>query len=157
NFADFIHPDDMPGFTARFNRALASTDATDSVQFRIRHRDGLWRVMESTGKMILDQSGTEIGVVSSRDITERKHVEEELKRTSERLRALAAYIEFVREEERTGIAREIHDELGQVLTALKLDLAWMLNHLPTAEPPLLEKARDMLEVLDLTVQRVRRI
>ncbi len=60
-----------------------------------------------------------------RDITDRKRAEMQLRDSREQLRALAAYLQSVREEERTRIAREVHDELGQTLTALKSDLAWL--------------------------------
>jgi len=60
-----------------------------------------------------------------RDITERKRAEKQLRDSREQLRALAAYLQSVREEERSRIAREVHDELGQALTGLKMDLAWL--------------------------------
>jgi PAS domain S-box-containing protein len=60
-----------------------------------------------------------------RDITDRRRAEKQLRDSREQLRALAAYLQSVREEERTHIAREVHDELGQTLTALKMDLAWL--------------------------------
>jgi len=60
-----------------------------------------------------------------RDIADRKRAEKQLRDSREQLRALAAYLQSVREEERTHIAREVHDELGQSLTALKIDLAWL--------------------------------
>ncbi|MFQ5709253.1 MAG: PAS domain S-box protein [bacterium] len=59
------------------------------------------------------------------DITERKRAEQALQKTSDQLRALAAHLQSVREEERTAIAREMHDELGQVLTALRIDVSLM--------------------------------
>ena len=60
-----------------------------------------------------------------RDITDRNRAEKQLRDSREQLRALAAYLQSVREEERTRIAREVHDELGQTLTSLKMDLAWL--------------------------------
>src|SRR5262249_9458092 len=74
-------------------------------------------------KVPLEGSALFTGFV--RDITERKRAEKQLKESREQLRALAAYLQSVREEERTHIAREVHDELGQTLTALKIDLAWL--------------------------------
>ena len=59
----------------------------------------------------------------ARDITERKQAEEKLKKSSKLLRDLATHLQTVREEERTMIAREIHDELGQVLTVLKIQIS----------------------------------
>src|SRR5207237_6882277 len=60
-----------------------------------------------------------------RDISERKKAEKQLRDSREQLRALAGYLQSVREEERSRIAREVHDELGQALTGLKMDLAWL--------------------------------
>lgn len=78
------------------------------------------------------------------------------------LRALTGRLQSVREEERSRIARQIHDELGQALTALKMDLAWLQDRLARVShrpwiAPLLDKARSMSELIDATVQRVRRI
>jgi signal transduction histidine kinase/CheY-like chemotaxis protein len=74
-----------------------------------------------------------------------------------RLRDLAGYLETERERERTHIAREIHDEFGQALTALKMDLAWMSKRIPTGEHELVEKVGSMIELVDSSVQMVRRI
>src|SRR5213594_3286884 len=65
-----------------------------------------------------------------REIADRKLAEEHLRKSEENLRALAAHLQSVREEEWTRIAREIHDELGQSLTGLKMDLSWLANRLP---------------------------
>ena len=63
------------------------------------------------------------------DISKRKEVEEKLKISGHQLRELSAYLQSSREQERTSIAREIHDDLGQVLTALKMDLFWLEKRL----------------------------
>jgi len=65
-----------------------------------------------------------------RDVTDRTLAAAELEQSREELRAFAARLQTTREEERTSIAREIHDELGQALTALKLDMAWLESQLP---------------------------
>ena len=81
----------------------------------------------------------------------------------EHLRALSVRIEGAREEERTGIAREIHDELGQALTALKFDLAWIARRVagPVTDAQvsaaLGERLRAMMTMTDEVIQRVRRI
>ena len=76
----------------------------------------------------------------------------------DQLRALTGHIEAAREDERTGIAREIHDELGQSLTAIKLDVAWIARQGRSAEnPALMERVRSINETVDELITRVRRI
>ena len=74
-----------------------------------------------------------------------------------RLRNLAGYLEDAREKERTYIAREIHDEFGQALTALKMDLAWLAKRLPANQDGLLAKVGSMSELVDSSIHMVRRI
>ena len=88
---------------------------------------------------------------------ERIRAEERLRESREQLRALSVYLQYVREEERTRIAREVHDELGQSLTGLKLDLAWMTQQIAKNQPTLLERLRTMSGQIDSTIQTVRRI
>ena len=90
-----------------------------------------------------------------RDITVRKQSEEALKRSERELRELSAHVLEAREEEKAHIARELHDELGQLLTALKMDLSWVRARLMDEE--LLEKANEMGALLDQTVASTRRI
>jgi len=91
------------------------------------------------------------------DITARKHAEDELNRSREQLRALAHYLQTARENERATIAREIHDELGQSLTALKMDLAWLTKRLPPEANALHEKAQGMATMINESLQLMRRI
>jgi signal transduction histidine kinase len=91
------------------------------------------------------------------DITERVKIENELKSSRQQLRELALHIEWVREQERTMIAREIHDELGQDLTALQLDLHGMKKRMPEGLDDLQAKADSMLRLIDVTNRTVQRI
>jgi signal transduction histidine kinase len=81
---------------------------------------------------------------------------EKMRRSHDQLKALTGHLQFVREEERTRIAREVHDELGQSLTALKLDLSWLLGRLPH-ERSLQKKIKEMSGQVDETIHAVRRI
>ena len=93
----------------------------------------------------------------TREIAERKAIEEDLRRAQERLHAFAAHIESVREDERTRLAREFHDELGQALTGLKMDLSWLEKRLPTEPEAASGRLKSMFGLVDATIQTVRRI
>ena len=126
-------------------------------------RDGTRLPIECGASPIRDDAGITIGrVLVFRDITERQKAAEEIRHSRERLRALGAHAEKVREQERLRIAREVHDELGQMVTGLRMDLAWMEKRLPgvgdeSLRRSLSDKARSMFELLGHMVHAVRRI
>jgi signal transduction histidine kinase len=98
------------------------------------------------------------------DITDKIIAEERLKETNQRLHALAAHLQTIREEERTMIAREIHDQLGQELTALKMDIAFLSRQIEkikiSGKPDwneLQQSLRSMSDITDQTINSVRRI
>jgi PAS domain S-box-containing protein len=103
------------------------------------------------------EPGSRFFTVILRDITLRKQSEETMLRQQQELRELSARVLEAREEEKTRIARELHDELGQLLTALKMDLAWLRERLPEAGPELAARADGMSALLDRTVSSSRRI
>lgn len=101
----------------------------------------------------LHRNNAELG----RKISERALVEQDLRNSEAKLRAFAAHIQSVREEERKTIAREIHDELGQALTGLRMDLSWLEKRLPRELKEPAEKMKSMFRLIDDTIQSVRRI
>jgi signal transduction histidine kinase len=119
--------------------------------------------IECQSAPIRNDAGVIVGrVLVFRDISERRRAENELRRSREELRLLAAHVERVREAERKHIAREVHDELGQKITGLRMDLSWMEKRLPAipdaaSREPLAAKARSMFELLDQMVKTVRKI
>jgi PAS domain S-box-containing protein len=91
-----------------------------------------------------------------RDITERKHIEQTLRKSQHQLRRLAGHLQQIQEQERARIAREIHDEVAQSLTALHLDLAWLVTRLPNV-PEVYDRLQAMvaqLEALDTTARHI---
>jgi signal transduction histidine kinase len=82
---------------------------------------------------------------------------EQTKVQAEQLRQLASHLESVREQERTRIARELHDELGQALTALKFDVSWILGKLAKTQPELCVRLAEMSQSLDGTINATRKI
>jgi signal transduction histidine kinase len=106
----------------------------------------------------LDNKNRMAGVIQIiRDVTERKRAEEAIRRNEEQLRNLTAYIQKVSEIERTNIAREIHDELGQALTVLKIDLSWLRKRLLQDQIPMMEKIDAMSTIIDRTIMTVKKI
>jgi PAS domain S-box-containing protein len=92
-----------------------------------------------------------------RDITERVLADSALRRSKEELREFAAAAGSVREQEKSRVARELHDELAQSLTALKMDVTWLKERVPAEQQALVGKLESMQEMLDGTVQATRRI
>ncbi|MGQ0792915.1 MAG: GAF domain-containing protein [Deltaproteobacteria bacterium] len=114
----------------------------------------------------VDERTAELTDINARligEIAYRMRAEKDLSASREQLRALAGHLQSVREEERKGIAREVHDVLGQLLTGLKMDLSWLKSRIsrtnakPTAEHVLIEKIETMSDMVDETIQTVRRI
>ncbi len=101
--------------------------------------------------------GRDVRLVLANDVTEQVQMEEKVKKSYEEIRELASHLQDVREEERAYIAREIHDELGQQLTGLKMDLSWISKRLPPEDRPLRDKMTTAVSLLDNTIRTVRRI
>jgi two-component system sensor kinase len=124
----------------------------------------LWGLRADGEEFPIDASISQIVVGGSRfytvilrDITERKRAETNLQRSHQELRALSASMNEVREAERARIARELHDELAQSLTALKMDVSWLSNRLPPEDGRARTKVERMKGLVDSTVTSVRRL
>lgn len=123
-------------------------------QRAMRRKDGSIVQTEVRSQQLPD--GRFLSVI--RDLSDRIKAEEELKESYKAIRTLTDHLQKVREEERAHIAREIHDQLGQQLTVLKMDVAWLNKKIDAAdESPLKIKMKELLTMLDDTVKTVRRI
>jgi signal transduction histidine kinase len=92
-----------------------------------------------------------------RDITQRRRAEENLREMNRQLRSLSASLQDVREQERTRIAMELHDDLGQQLTGLKLELSWLGGRLKEGRQATPDEVGAMRRLLDTAIASVRRI
>jgi PAS domain S-box-containing protein len=96
-------------------------------------------------------------VITYENITDRKRAERDLEMSREQLRKLSVHLQSVREKERTRIARELHDELGQLLTALNTEIILLQNKIPDGQKILADKAQSMSALVDMTMQTVKKI
>lgn len=103
------------------------------------------------------EPGQKIYTVILRDVSLRVQNQRELQRSREEIRELASVSQTAREQERSRVARELHDEIGGALTALKMDTAWISERLPSSEAVLADKLTNMRSMLDITVAATRRI
>ena len=115
----------------------------------------LWLEMSNSFLTIPNSGKCILSIV--KDITERKKDEEKLKNFTDQLRNFASRLQSIREEERTLIAREIHDELGQVLTVLKIQISLLSNKLREDQQPLKEKIGSISRMIDTIVESVQKI
>lgn len=90
------------------------------------------------------------------DVTRRRTEEHKLRETSERLRALSVHMESIREEENARVAREVHDEIGGALTAIKLGLSAVRSRF-RLDPVVARRVADLCDLADATTQRVRKV
>jgi PAS domain S-box-containing protein len=96
-------------------------------------------------------------VITYENITDRKRAACELELSRHQLRQLSAHLQSIREKERTRIARELHDELGQLLTALNTDIILLKNKIPTGQKIISDRVESMSSLVDLSMQTVKRI
>jgi PAS domain S-box-containing protein len=156
----FLHIDEaaLEEFRRHLNSAIAEEGFLSHLEFKMKRKDGIIFSTEHYVMPLEDEQGRRVSWVSVvHDITERKRAEEQLRSSREQLRALSAHLQSIREEERTLISREIHDELGQDLTGLKMDLSWLIKRLPKNQELDVKKVESMLKLVDTTIQSVRRI
>ena len=92
-----------------------------------------------------------------RDLTERRRVETQLRETNHQLQQLSATLQNYREEERARIARELHDELGQQLTGIRMEVSWLGGRMQPEQGALVDKVASVKEQIDQTIATVRRI
>ena len=171
NIATLYSPNTLPDQRDLYGRAASGESIVNFETVR-RRKDGVDVNVAITLSLMHDRDGRLTGVSNIfHDITERvrleaernrmlheqRQAEAEVRESRDRLRELSAALQSVREEEKTRIARELHDELGQALTALKMDAAAIESDLDPAQAGLRKRTDDMKQLIDATVNSVRRI
>ncbi len=157
SFLAMVHPEDRAWVHEEYMRCIQDKKEYD-VSHRIILPDGSQRIVHEKSKTFYDSNGVAertIGTVC--DITDKKNAEEILKKSRQQLRDLSNKLQTIREEDKKRISREIHDELGQTLTAIKLDLTWLEKRIDISEPPVKEKIESIYSHLADSLETVRRV
>jgi len=179
-FLSTVHPDDREYVDRKWMAALRGEHY--DIEHRIVVGDSI-RWVRERAELEFDKHGILFGGFgTTQDITEKKHAEErlseakealqkaneelevkiqdrteELIKSREQLRNLLVHLQSVREAERAHIAREIHDEFGTILTALKIDLSWLEKKFTVEQKSLKEKTRKSLDLINSAIKTVQKI
>jgi signal transduction histidine kinase len=152
-----VHPKDEDRVREQWDRAVAARSLFQ-VEYRFQLPTGTASWVLGQAAPEVDDRGDLVGYVGTvTDISDRVRSETRLKKSFQKLRSLASRLQTVREEERTEISREVHDSLGQALTALSFDLAWLEGKLPADFPALLERCRSMQVIVEDILRTTQRL
>jgi len=158
-----LHPDEKDGVVEKIHALIDSGGSYWTDEYRYRRKDGTYAHVYDRGFVLHDSAGRPIRMLGGiMDITEQKQIEAKLLETQGQLRALTARLESLQEDERQRISREIHDELGQLLTGLKMDLAWIENRIGKLDNsplvnPILDRVVEANELAEDSIKAVQRI
>jgi signal transduction histidine kinase len=156
-FLKLVLPEDRDGYLqamAESRASLAGWNWEGRIWIDAWH-DVKWINLRATPQLLATGAVQWDGIMAN--ITDSKREQAELLASRTRLAQLTAHIEQVKEQERTRIAREIHDDLGGNLTAIKMALAMLATRLPDAEPALADRAAYVDGLVDRTIDAVHRI
>ena len=156
-FLNSVHPNDR-GYVINAVQEALQERKPYKIDYSIILPDGAIRTIHAQGKVSYSEKGEPIRMFGTvQDITKQRRIEDEIRDSREQLRNLYLHLQSVREEERTHIAREIHDEFGTILTALKIDLSWLERQMPQANTAPAEKIRKDLDLINSAIKTVQRI
>lgn len=149
-FLNLIHPDDIPSFLSTLKQS-AHAMCFWNWEGRITLHSGTikWVSLGATPQRTPSGLPRWEGILL--DITQSKLGELEVKRAQQQLQELSSHIQDVKEQERLRIAREVHDEIGSLLTAIKIDLSWLMQRLPKENAALTDKAHTITDLVNKTI------
>ncbi len=154
--AEEVPQDQIESFM-RIDNEVLSTGIENVNEELLTVRDGEPQIISTKKSRFIDDSGNKFLIGVIRDITKRKHAEERVLETSKELRLLMQHLQNVREDERKRIGREIHDDLGQQLTAIKMYSAWIDKRIAPEQSEIKGKLKSIIELLDSSNQSIRKI
>jgi signal transduction histidine kinase len=149
-FLNLIHPEDRPSFYTSLQNS-AHTLCFWNWEGRVTpaHEETKWVSLGATPQHDQNNQLRWEGIMLN--ITQSKQGELEIKRAQQQLLELSLHIQDAKEQERLRIAREVHDEIGSLLTAIKMDISWMVQRLPKDNPALTDKASTITELVNKAI------
>ena len=162
NLIKSVHPEDKE-YVKKMAADILIGLKSRKFNYRIIRKDGSVKHIRSELIIERNEDGFPIKITGfNQNVTETRLAVEELQSSREQLRALAAHLQSIREQERTAIAREIHDELGQVLTSLKMNLTLLGKSISSNETisnrtELQNEIDSMKQIIDGSVKRIKKI
>ena len=155
---NITHPDDMELVKEHFEEKVKGHLHNCNLDFRIITKEGKERWIGHSCQTVYNEKGEWIGQRgSNRNINKQKESEKVLIESEKHLRALAHRMDSIAEEERIRIAREIHDEIGHLLTALKYDTEGLINHSEFSQEHITEELTGMVSMIESLIDSVRKI
>ncbi|BBJ00137.1 hypothetical protein FGKAn22_18290 [Ferrigenium kumadai] len=150
------HPQEVAGFLAADREVIQDRREvvlTESAQLP----DGRQRWYLTIKRPLIEDNGVVSVLGIAMDITEQRQSQIKLAESYKELQRLSSHLENALEDERTRIARELHDEMGATLAAMKMRVAWLASRLPAQMPHLVEEAGHISELVSDGIQTVRQI
>jgi PAS domain S-box-containing protein len=154
----WVHKDDIEKARKLFDLAHKEGTGYKNFEYKAVKKNGkIWYASSSWNSM-KDENGEVKGVVlETIDITEKKQAEKQLKKSREQLRQLSIHLQSVREEEQERISRKIHDEIGQMLVGLQMNLSWLSEKISPEEEELRRKIVYLQERTEESIDMVEKI
>jgi two-component system sensor histidine kinase UhpB len=152
-----LHADDRHRVRSTITRAIREEGAF-RIEYRVHARDGSLRWLHDEGHVVKNKSGKPLCLQGAvLDITDRKRAQEELEQSHHALQELISSLDSLRLEEQRRLAHEMHDDFGQLLAAMKLDISTLRQYLPQSDAKVLFHLSSINDLVDTMVVSVRRI
>ncbi|HKC68070.1 MAG TPA: PAS domain-containing protein, partial [Bacteroidia bacterium] len=157
SWKSFVHSEDLEN-TLQILENAHKTLTPATLYYRIVRKDGAVRYVYTITQFTYNETGKAVSLYGvTLDVTEQKLTELEILKKNEELRNLSNHIQHVREEERKLVSRDLHDELGQQLTALKMEINWIISNATGADEEMVLRLKQVLQFSDDLISTIRRI